>query len=158
MKQLKTIFKVALITVTLASCLVFTFAVFYQLNNKLFLFEISYLWPQKPFHQDAFLNGTSADRASMTSDLIKSKKLLETDCASIPKLLGTETGDYYVSDANTTYRLTDKDSESWILTFVCGDDGKVARVFVRKSCCSISQKMLSKISAIQIDTVKVEKF
>lgn len=77
----------------------------------------------------------------MAANLIEEKKLIGAECEKIPELLGQPTGDYYHQDGNRTYRLTERESANWILTFIC-DNGKVENVFIRKSCCSISQNIL----------------
>lgn len=115
---------------------------YYQYNNRLFLFEAEFLWGSKKFNETEFHNGSSAVRASMAADLIRSKKFIGERCTTIPEILGEETGDYYHSDSNSTYKLSEKQSANWILTFTCGESGKVEKVFIRKSCCSISQKLI----------------
>ena len=115
---------------------------YYQYNNRLFLLEAEVLWGSKKFNETEFHNGSSATRASMATDLIRSKKFIGERCDSIPEILGEETGDYYHSDSNSTYKLSENQSANWILTFICGESGSVEKVFIRKSCCSISQKLL----------------
>ncbi len=78
----------------------------------------------------------------MAADLIEKMTLIGADCKGIPETLGEPNGDYYHTESNYTYRLTDKDTANWILTFVCNDHGKIAHVFIRKSCCSVSQDIL----------------
>jgi hypothetical protein len=118
------------------------FAAFYGYNNRLFLWEAKLIWPQEHFLSDKFKHGSTQDRSRMVVDLINSKKLLEIDSRKIPDLLGDETGDYYFNDSNFTYRLTEKGNADWILTLVTGENGKIKNVFIRKSCCSISKKIL----------------
>jgi hypothetical protein len=107
------------------------------------------MWPSKTFSEVKFKNGDFFERASMAVDLISSRKYLGYDCKGITEVLGEETGDYYRSDSNSTYRLTNNQSTDWILTFQCGDEGVVKRVFIRKSCCSASQKILATILGIR---------
>lgn len=117
------------------------FGGFYWFNNTLFLWEAKILWPKESFSEVKFKTG-STDRARMVVDLIQSKKLVGIESNKIPLLLGEETGDYYHSDSVSTYRLTDQGKADWILTFVPGDDGKIEHIFIRKSCCSVSKRIL----------------
>ena len=138
---------IMLIILTVIAPLIFL--AYYCYNNRLFLVEAEFLWDSKKFNETDFRNGTSNTRASMVTDLIRSKKFIGVKCESITESLGEETGDYYQSDSNSTYKLTENPSANWILTFICGDSGKVEKVFIRKSCCSASQKLLYQfISAI----------
>lgn len=118
------------------------FGIFYWCNNRLFLWEASFLWPQEPFSESKFKSGSTQERSRMVVDLIHSKKLLGVASDKIHEKLGEETGDYYHTDSNFTYRLTERGSADWILTLVPGDDGNIAKSFIRKSCCSVSQKIL----------------
>ncbi|MGE0633516.1 MAG: hypothetical protein AB7O96_13975 [Pseudobdellovibrionaceae bacterium] len=118
------------------------FLAFYQYNNRLFLFEAEILWGSKQFNEIEFHGGSPATRASMTADLIRSKKFIGERCDSIPEVLGEETGDYYHSDSNSTYKLSEKQSANWILTFICGESGNIEKIIIRKSCCSTSQMLL----------------
>ena len=45
---------------------------------------------------------------------------------------GVLTGDYYATDSNFTYRLTNRGSADWILTLVPGNNGKIEKVFIRR--------------------------
>ncbi len=119
-----------------------SFSMFYWFNNNLSLWQARIMWPQKPFSSEAFKAGSEQDRAQMVVDLISSQILLKTDHEKITNMLGEETGDYYVTDSNFTYRLTNRGSADWILTLVPGNNGKIDQVFIRKSCCSISKQAL----------------
>jgi hypothetical protein len=119
------------------------FSSFYWYNNNLSFWEARLLWHQKPFSSESFKSGSEQDRAQMVVDLISSQVLLKIDYHNIPDILGEETGDYYVTDSNFTYRLTNRGSEDWILTLVPGDSGKIEKVFIRKSCCSLSKQILN---------------
>jgi hypothetical protein len=118
------------------------FLAYYQYNNRLFLFEAEILWGSKQFNETEFKNGSPETRASMTADLIRSKKFIGERCDYVPEILGERTGDYYHSDGNFTYKLSERQSANWILTFICGDSSSIEKVFIRKSCCSTSQKLL----------------
>lgn len=118
------------------------FGIFYWYNNRLFLWEASFIWQKEAFSETKFKNGSTDDRARMVVDLIRRKIFIGVDSDQIQARLGKETGDYYHSDSNSTYRLTDRGNADWILTFVSGDDGKIQKVFIRKSCCSISKKIV----------------
>ncbi len=128
--------------VTGAFALIIIFGIFYWYNNRLLLWEASLIWTQEPFLESKFKTGSTEDRANMSVDLIKSKKLIGVESNKIHDLLGKETGDYYYSDSNITYRLTQKGNADWVLTIISGDDGKISRIFIRKSCCSISRRIL----------------
>jgi hypothetical protein len=118
------------------------FFLFYQFDNRLFLFEARMLWAPAPFDAQLFQSGSVSERASMSVSIIKSERFVGHKCNAVREELGKATGDYYNSDSNITYRLTDKGSADWILTFVCAENGTIERVFIRKSCCSTSQKIL----------------
>ncbi len=120
----------------------FVFVVFYLYNNRLFLLEAEILWGSSPFESVAFRSGSAESRAGMAVDLIESRKFIGEECSTLPNFLGPETGDYFHSDSNLTYKLTEKESANWILTFICGQSGKIERIIIRKSCCSLSQKIL----------------
>lgn len=137
-KTAKIIIQFALIAI----CCAVAFTIFYQYDNRLFSFEANLYWPQSNFNAEVFRTGTTQDRSSMVVDLIDSKIFIGTRCGLIPESLGETTGDYYNNDSNSTYKLTDKQSANWILTFVCGDSGTVEKIFIRKSCCSVSQNIL----------------
>lgn len=135
------------IAMTAALAVIFApliFLAFYQYNNRLFLFEAEILWDSKQFNELEFHSGSPATRASMTADLIRSKKFIGAKCDSIPEVLGEETGDYYHSDSNSTFKLSEKQSANWILTFICGESGSIEKIIIRKSCCSTSQMLLHK--------------
>lgn len=119
------------------------FGLFYWFNNNLSSWEARILWPQKPFSSEAFKSGSEEDRAHMVVDLISSQVLLQINYDKVTDLLGDETGDYYVTDSNFTYRLTNRGNADWILTLVPGNNGKIEKVFIRKSCCSVSHKILN---------------
>jgi hypothetical protein len=121
------------------------FSFFYWYNNNLSVWEARLLWPQKPFSSESFKSGSEQDRAQMVVDLISSKILLTIDYHRVSDLLGDETGDYYVTDSNFTYRLTNRGSADWILTLIPGDSGKIEMAFIRKSCCSVSKKVLGRL-------------
>jgi hypothetical protein len=76
----------------------------------------------------------------MAADIIRNNRLLGFPSDKIHEQLGESTGDYYYTDANFTYKLTETGNADWILTLVTGEDGKIEKVFIRKSCCSISKK------------------
>lgn len=118
------------------------FLAYHQYNNRLFLLEAEILWGSKQLNEIEFHNGSPATRASMAADLIRSKKFIGERCDSIPEILGEETGNYYHSDSNSTYKLSEKQSANWILTFICGESGSIEKVIIRTSCCSTSQKLL----------------
>jgi hypothetical protein len=113
---------------------------FYYYNNRLFLWEARILWSQIPFDAVKFKNGSTQARAQMVVSLINSEYLVQLDGDKVSQILGEESGDYYHYDSNTTYRLTEYGSADWILTITTDSLGKVNRVFIRKSCCSISRK------------------
>ena len=123
--------------------LVVMFSFFYWFNNNLSLWEARLIWAQKPFSSESFKSGTERERAQMVVDLISSQVLLKIDYHKVPDLLGEETGDYYVTDSNFTYRLTNRENADWILTIVPGNNGKVEKIFIRKSCCSVSKQALN---------------
>ena len=106
------------------------------------MFEAEALWGREHFNEIDFKNGSPATRATMTVDLIRSRKFVGERCESIPEILGEETGDYYHSDGNSTYKLSERKSANWILTFICGESGRIESVIVRRSCCSVSQRIL----------------
>ena len=137
-KILHGVAKVALAIIAIAAA----FGFLYWYNNTLFMWEAKIIWPQDPFSETKFKSGPAQERRRMVVDLIRSKKFIGVDSDKVPTLLGAETGDYYYSDSNSTYRLTDNGNADWILTFVSDGDGKIGRVFIRKSCCSVSKKML----------------
>jgi hypothetical protein len=122
--------------------LVIFFLIFYWYNNRLFRIEAKLILGNTEFDQELFKNGTAAQRASMAADLIKNGKYVGVRCDEITNQLGERTGDYYNSDVHQTYKLTEKDSANWILTFECGTDRTVNRVFIRKSCCSVTHEIL----------------
>lgn len=126
----------------LAVCCIIAFVIFFQYNNRLFVTEARLIWPTAKFDENAFRSGTSSVRASMAVDIIENKLFIGASCHSIPESLGEETGDYYNSDSNSTYSLTNKPTANWILTFVCDDNGVIEKVFIRKGCCSVSKKIL----------------
>lgn len=122
--------------------LVLFFGAFYWYNNRLFLWEASLLWPQEEFSESKFKVAPPEERLKMVVDLVRNQKILGMDSAKITDLLGPETGDYYHTDSNFTYRLSNKGDADWMLTLVSGENKKIERVFIRKSCCSTSQKIL----------------
>lgn len=122
--------------------LALVFSVYYWYNNRLFLWEAKLLWPHEPFSAVKFKTGSTQDRAKMSVDLIQSKKLINVEYEKIHEALGEKTGDYYISDTNFTYRLTDKGDADWVLTLITGNDGKIERAFIRKSCCSVSKRII----------------
>jgi hypothetical protein len=124
------------------------FTSFYWYNNRLFLWEANLLWRQEAFSELKFKGGTPEDRARMVVDLIKSKKFIGEDLNKLTDQLGSKNGDYYNYDTNITYRLTEKNNADWILTFIPGDNGKIERVFIRKSCCSVSKRILNVVMDI----------
>lgn len=115
---------------------------FYFYNNRLFLIEAKLLWPQRAFDSASFKTGNVDDRASMVMDLIESQLFVGEPMTLVLESLGIPTGDYYHQDINYTYRLTNKGHADWILTFVSDNNGLVIRVFIRKSCCSVSTKVV----------------
>lgn len=130
--------------ITFALAMIFApamFLAYYQYNNRLFLLEAEILWGSTKLNEMEFRTGSSATRASMAVDLIRSEKFIGERCDFIPNVLGEETGDYYHSDSNSTYKLSEKQSANWILTFICGESGSIEKVIIRKSCCSTSQKL-----------------
>ncbi len=131
----------------------FGFGAFYWYNNRLFLWEAKLLWSQQPFSEEKFKYGSTEERAGMVVDLIQSRRLLGADPMQLPILLGEETGDYYHSDSNSTYRLTDKGGADWMLTFVSDGEGKIVRIFIRKSCCSVSRRMFDFILLKIVDPI-----
>ncbi len=106
------------------------------------MIEAEISWGTKKLNESAFYSGSASIRASMTANLIRSEKFIGKSCVTISEILGEKTGDYYVSDGNVTYALTEKKSANWILTFICGESGRVERVIIRKSCCSASQSLV----------------
>ena len=120
------------------------FALFYYCDNRLFLWQARWLWPQRPFVAEEFQKGTPAERATMVVDIIKSKRFLGQPMDFVTRQLGPETGDYYYNDGHQTYKLTDRDRKNtnWILTVLSDNSRNAEKVFIRKSCCSISKKML----------------
>jgi hypothetical protein len=118
------------------------FSLYYYYNNRLFLLKAEILWKQEPLNEVSFRNGSPSTKASMAVDIIRSKKYIGEECASIRKNLGDSTGDYYKSDSNLTYKLTELPSTNWILTFVCEQSGYIDHVIIRKSCCSTSQSII----------------
>jgi hypothetical protein len=116
---------------------------FYFYNNRLFLWEAQILWSQRPFDPVKFKNGSAQERAKMVVSLIDSNFLIDLDADSVSHFLGEENGDYYHDDSNTTYRLTEYGEADWILTITTDGQGKVDRLFIRKSCCSVSRKALN---------------
>jgi hypothetical protein len=79
----------------------------------------------------------------MVVSLIQSNQFIGAESEEISTILGEETGDYYQSDLNITYRLTNYGNADWILTFKTDDTGKVNDVFIRKSCCSLSKRLFN---------------
>lgn len=122
--------------------LVLFFCIFYWYNNRLFWWEASLLWPQKKFSEAEFRLSSPVERSQMVVDIIRNNRLLGMPTGDIDRRLGENTGDYYYSESNFTYRLTEKGETDWILTLVSGESGKVEHVFIRKSCCSISRRIL----------------
>ena len=114
---------------------------FYFYNNHLFLWEARILWGQSPFEAENFENGSAKEKSKMVVDLIERQSFVGLKASSVPEILGHGTGDYYYSDENTTYRLTENGYADWILTFSADDQGRIKKVFIRKSCCSISKKI-----------------
>src|SRR5690606_664228 len=112
---MKKYFQVIAKTIICILSLTAVLGVFYWYNNTLFLWEAKIIWAQEPFSELKFKNSSSEDRARMVVDLIKYKKLLGMDSNKVPTFLGEETG----------------------------DDGKINRVYIRKSCCSISKKLVN---------------
>ncbi len=141
--MLKNAFKILFKSVFVAISLLLIFIAFYLYNNELYLFEAKFIWPSSKFTVEHFKQGSTLERASMAADLISSKNFIGLRCESIPIALGPRTGDYYVSDSNHTYKLTEKSSANWILTFVCSDKGIVEQVIIRKSCCSMTRKLIN---------------
>lgn len=125
-----------------ASSIFLLFGLFFFYNNRLFLWEASLIWPQENFSYSKFKTGSPSERSSMIVDLIRNRQLIGLPIEKIPDLLGEETGDYYHSDSNFTYKLTDEENANWILTLIT-KNGKIDKVFIRKSCCSISKKILA---------------
>ncbi len=115
-------------------------SLFYYYNNRLFLWEAQILWSQRPFDAVKFKNGSTQERAQMVVSLINSKYLVELDGDKVSQILGEENGDYYHYDSNATYRLTEHGNADWILTITTDGQGRVNRLFIRKSCCSVSRK------------------
>lgn len=134
--------------------LVVFFICFYWYNNRLFLWEASLLWRQEAFSELKFKDGTTDERARMVVDLIKSKKFVGEDLDKLTDQLGSKNGDYYNYDTNITYRLTEENNADWILTFIPGDNGKIERVFIRKSCCSVSKRILNVVIDITDPVVR----
>lgn len=116
------------------------FVSFYYYNNNLFILEAKIHWSKEPFDASRFKNGSMEERAQMAASLIEGRYLLGMNANEVPQFLGEETGDYYNSDSNLTYRLTDKGNADWILTLIADDNGKISQVFIRKSCCSVSRR------------------
>ncbi len=114
---------------------------FYYYNNHLFVWEAKFQWSQEPFDASRFKNGSVEERAQMAADLIESRYLLGLNADEVSQLLGEETGDYFNSVSNLTYRLTNKGNADWILTLTADDNGKISQVFIRKSCCSVSRRV-----------------
>ncbi len=133
--------RLALKTSLICLIVVGLFPLYYWYNNRLFLLEAKILWTQEAFTEESFRVGTTEDRAMMAVDLIERKNYIGVTCKKIPELLGEQTGDYYYQESNTTFRLTNKGFADWILTFIC-DKGVIREVFIRKSCCSVSQEIL----------------
>ncbi|MFN7728042.1 MAG: hypothetical protein ACK5P7_02675 [Bdellovibrio sp.] len=113
---------------------------FYYYNNHLFTWEAKVHWSQEPFDASRFKNGSMEERAKMAASLITGRYLLGMNADEVSYVLGEETGDYYKSDSNLTYRLTNKGNADWILTLTADDNGKICQVFIRKSCCSVSRR------------------
>lgn len=136
------------------SAIIVSFALFYWYNNNLSIWEARILWPQIPFSSEAFKSGSEQERAQMVVDLMTSQTLLNTRHQEIAQLLGNETGDYYVNDSTFTYRLTNRESANWILTLVPDDTGKIKKVFIRKSCCSVSRNILNSVVEFYDPTIR----
>jgi hypothetical protein len=116
---------------------------FYVYENRLFSIEAKIYFGSEKFEADRFKAGTPQDRSKMTADILKENYYFNVDCIRVREELGSPNGDYHISDSNLTYRLTDYGAADWILTFTCGSNKKIDSVYVRKSCCSFSQKSLS---------------
>lgn len=137
-----TVFKPLIYGIAIIVAFIAALVIFYQFDNRLFLFEARLMWPSTSFNAPSFRSGSSADKASMVVSIIRNKKFIGSKCGLVRAELGKDTGDYYVSDSNITYRLTNRGAADWMLTFVCGENGTINRVFIRKSCCSVSRKAL----------------
>ena len=137
-RRLKFFFRILILLILLPPL----FIAFYFYDNRLFLFEAKLLWKSNPLNKSEFRSGSIQKRSTMAYDIIQSKQFIGKNCLSIRSDLGDSTGDYYISDVNTTYLLTEKASANWILTFICGDNQKIESVIIRKSCCSVSQNIL----------------
>ncbi len=133
------IVKVVKVVVLYGFVLCLSLSLIYCFDNRLFLWQASLLWPQKPFNSEEFKEGTPSEQASMVVDIIKSTRFMGKELEEVRDQLGEPTGEYYTHDTNYTYRLSNK-RRAWTLTFITGRYG-VERVYIRKNR-SISKYIL----------------
>lgn len=127
-------------TSILGLCLLF--ALFYYFDNRLFLWQARWIWPQRAFIAEEFKRSNPTQQATMVVDIIKSKRFIGKSMSVVQKELGPPTGDYYHNEVHYTYRLTERKKTNWTLTFLSDGSGAVESVFIRKSGYSISKKIL----------------
>ena len=101
-------------------------------DNRLSLWQAGLLWKQRPFNSEEFKKGTLNTQAEMVVDIIRSGRFLGKTREVIREQLGPPTGAYYVTEANHTYKLSDK-RRAWTLTLYVGDAGVVEHVYIRRN-------------------------
>ncbi len=142
MTILKKLCKQILKLLLIAPILMVLFFLFYQYNNRLFVFEAKLIWPQSKFNSELFQTAQYESRRAMVADILDSDLFLGKPITTVKEQLGAPDGDYYYGDSNYTYALTKKGNADWILTFISNDMGIVERIVIRKSCCSTSRRVL----------------
>jgi hypothetical protein len=113
---------------------------FYPLNMQEYMTaeKAGEKWGTTSFNFNEFKKGSSLVRASMASNLIKSKILVNKPLKDIRTLLGNYTG-YYFSDLIPAYAIGDLNpnrTETWQIVLIPDSDSKVIKeVKIHKKCC-----------------------
>ncbi len=118
-------------------------------DNRLPLWHASLLWKQKPFNSAEFKKGNTKMHSEMVVDIVKSKMFLGKTREAIREQLGSPTGAYYVTEANHTYKLSDK-KRAWTLTLYVGDAGVVEHVYIRRNN-SITRELFFDLADVAYD-------
>lgn len=91
-------------------------------------------WGADEFSPEVFRIGSKEERASQVVSLIRSKRYIGEELATVKSELGQHDG-YYNSDEIPAYILPDLNGSNWALVFVPGEQGKVRDVIIHKECC-----------------------
>ena len=99
--------------------------------------QIKKMWGTTKFDKVLFRNGSVADRAKMSYDIIQSKVYVGKPRATVINDLGPSDG-YYFSGMTPAYLLNNPPTvgaDLWQLVFLLSSDGLVVEVVVHKNCC-----------------------